>query len=35
VNKGRVAVNANMRTIGKNPNPVDIKFNGMIGPFEA
>jgi len=35
VNKGRVGANQNMRSIGKNPNPIDIKFQGKVGTFEA
>ena len=31
VNKGRVGVNNNMRSIGKNANPASIKFGGKLG----
>lgn len=34
VNKSRVGVNNNMRSIGKNVNPVQTKFTGVLGPFE-
>jgi hypothetical protein len=30
VNKGRVGVNNNMRSIGKNANPASIKFGGKL-----
>lgn len=30
VNAGRQAVNANQGSIGKNPNPVQIKFSGKL-----
>ncbi|XRA99185.1 photosystem I reaction center subunit II [Pycnococcus provasolii] len=36
VNKGRVSDNMNMRRIGQNVNPVDVKFTGgMGGGFNA
>ncbi len=31
VNKGRVVVNNNMRSIGKNANAATIKFGGKLG----
>ena len=31
VSKGRVGVNNNMRSIGKNANPASIKFGGKLG----
>ena len=31
---GRTADNVNMRSIGKNPNPAQIKFSGKIDTFE-
>merc|ERR1719261_114641 len=35
VNKGRVSDNMNMRRIGQNVNPVDVKFTGGMGGFTA
>jgi len=35
VNAGRQAVGANDRSIGKNPNPVLIKFTGKIGTYDV
>lgn len=35
VNKGRVGVNNNMRSIGQNANPASLKFSGALGPFGA
>ena len=35
VNKGRVGENQNMRRIGQNVNPVDVKFTGGMGGFTA
>jgi len=34
VNAGRVGVNQNMRSIGKNTNPVNVKFQGQ-GTFDV
>lgn len=34
VNAGRQAVNANKGSIGKNPNPVQIKFSGKLGTYD-
>ena len=31
VNKGRAPANVNLRSIGKNVNPADIKFTGKLG----
>mmetsp|Transcript_22565 Transcript_22565/g.31420 ORF Transcript_22565/g.31420 Transcript_22565/m.31420 type:complete len:206 (+) Transcript_22565:118-735(+) len=33
--KGRVSANANMRSIGKNANPAQIKFGGKLGTFDV
>ncbi|KAK9852564.1 hypothetical protein WJX84_005648 [Apatococcus fuscideae] len=35
VNKGRQSVGANMRRIGENPNPINVKFTGKIGTFDV
>lgn len=35
VNKGREGANQNLRNIGKNVNPVKVKFTGKIGPFDV
>jgi len=35
VNAGREAVGANDRSIGKNPQPVSIKFTGKLGTYDA
>jgi photosystem I subunit 2 len=35
VNKGRVGANQNMRSIGKNVQPVNIKFSGKIGTYDV
>lgn len=34
VGAGRVAVNTNMRSIGKNVDPATIKFGGKLGAFD-
>jgi len=34
VNAGRVGANQNMRSIGKNTNPVNVKFQGK-GTFDV
>lgn len=31
VNKSRVGVNNNMRSIGQNVNPATVKFTGKLG----
>jgi len=35
VNQGRQAVGANDRSIGKNPNPVSVKFTGKLGTYDV
>lgn len=35
VNAGREGVNQNMRSIGQNVNPINVKFTGKIGPFDV
>jgi len=35
VNQGRQAVGANDRSIGKNPNPISVKFTGKLGTYDV